>query len=103
MGRALQGSIEPLLLRALASRLQCNGGWSVDFRKHITIEPGKRGGKPCIRGLRITVADILDYLAAGLSVDAIVKEHPSLTPDDIHAALAYSADLQRKLAAGLAA
>jgi uncharacterized protein (DUF433 family) len=72
----------------------------VDFRKHITIEPGKRGGKPCIRGLRITVSDVLDYLAAGLTPEQIVAEHPDLTPEDIQAALAYSADLQRKLTAG---
>jgi uncharacterized protein (DUF433 family) len=72
----------------------------MDFRKHITIEPGKRGGKPCIRGLRITVSDVLDYLAAGMTPEHIVAEHPDLTLEDIQAALAYSADLQRKLTAG---
>lgn len=75
----------------------------VDYRKYITIEPGKRGGKPCIRGLRITVSDVLEYLAAGVSTAQIIDEHPSLTDDDIRAALAYSADLQRKLSAGIVA
>lgn len=73
------------------------------YRKYITIELGKRGGKPCIRGLRITVSDVLEYLAAGMSTAQIIEEHPSLTDDDIRAALAYSADLQRKLSAGIVA
>lgn len=73
----------------------------MDFHKIITIEPGKRGGKPCIRGLRITVADILDYLAAGMTPAKIVQEHPDLTDEDIRAALAYASDLQRKLSAGM--
>lgn len=75
----------------------------MDYRKHITIEPGKRGGKPCIRGLRITVSDVLEYLAADMTPEQIIEEHPSLTLDDIRAALAYSADLQRKLSAGIVA
>ena len=73
----------------------------MDYHKIITIEPGKRGGKPCIRGLRITVADVLDYLAAGMTPETIVKEHPGLTDEDIRAALAYASDLQRKLSAGM--
>jgi len=75
----------------------------MDYRKYITIEPGKRGGKPCIRGLRITVSDVLEYLAAGMSPEQIVKEHPDLTVEDIRAALYYAADLQRKLTAGILA
>lgn len=75
----------------------------MDYRKHITIEPGKRGGKPCIRGLRITVSDVLEYMAAGMTPEDIVQEHPDLTPEDIRAALAYAADLQRKLTAGIVA
>lgn len=74
---------------------------AVDYRKHITIEPGKRGGKPCIRGLRITVSDVLDYLAAGMTPEQIIEEHPDLTGDDIRAALAYASDLQRRLNAGI--
>jgi uncharacterized protein (DUF433 family) len=64
----------------------------MDYRDIITIELGKRGGKPCIRGLRITVSDVLDMLAAGMSEDAILADYPDLTRDDIHACLAFAAD-----------
>jgi len=70
----------------------------VDYRSIITVEPGKRGGKPCIRGLRITVYDVLDFLAAGLSPDQILKEYPYLTEDDLRACLAYAAARERRLA-----
>ncbi len=63
----------------------------------ITIEPGKRGGKPCIRGLRITVYDVLDYLAAGMSQAEILEDFPDLTSDDIRACLAFAADRERRL------
>ncbi len=63
----------------------------------ITIEPGKRGGKPCIRGLRITVYDVLEYLASGMSHADVLKELPFLTEEDIRACLAYAADRERKL------
>jgi len=63
----------------------------------ITIEPGKRGGKPCIRGLRITVYDVLEYLASGMSYADILREFPFLTEQDILACLAYAADRERKL------
>ena len=63
----------------------------------ITIEPGKRGGKPCVRGLRITVYDVLEYLASGSSHAEILREFPFLTEDDIRACLAYAADRERKL------
>lgn len=66
--------------------------WRVDYRKLITIEPGKRGGKPCIRGLRITVYDVLEYLASGMSEDDILRDFPDLTRDDIRACLAFAAD-----------
>lgn len=69
----------------------------VDYRKHITIEPGKRGGKPCIRGLRITVYEVLEYLASGMSEDEILRDFPDLTRDDIRACLAFAADRERKL------
>ncbi len=68
----------------------------MDYHRYITIEPGKRNGKPCIRGLRITVYDILEYLASGMSVDEIVQDFPYLTKEDIHAALSYAADRERK-------
>lgn len=64
----------------------------MDYRQIITIEPGKRGGRPCIRGMRITVYDILGWLAAGMSNQQIIDEYPELTTDDIRAALAYAAD-----------
>ena len=63
----------------------------------ITIEPGKRGGKPCIRGLRITVYDVLEYLASGMSEAQIIDDFPDLTSDDIRACLAFAADRERRL------
>ncbi len=67
----------------------------IDYREYITIEPGKRGGQPCIRGLRITVYDILSYLAADMSIDEILEDFPSLTRNDILAALAYAAHAEK--------
>jgi uncharacterized protein (DUF433 family) len=58
----------------------------------ITIEPGKRGGKPCIRGMRITVGDILGWLGVGKTVDEIINDYPELTREDIQAALLFAAD-----------
>jgi uncharacterized protein (DUF433 family) len=69
----------------------------MDYREHITIEAGKRGGKPCIRGMRITVYDILEYLASGMSEDEILADFPDLTREDIRASLAFAADRERKL------
>jgi len=66
-------------------------------RTSFTIEPGKRGGKPCIRGLRITVYDVLEYLASGMSHADVLREFPYLTEEDILACLAYAADRERKL------
>ena len=71
---------------------------AMDYRDRITIEPGKRGGKPCIRGLRITVFDVLEYLASGMSEAQIIQDFPELTADDIRACLAFAADRERKLA-----
>jgi uncharacterized protein (DUF433 family) len=69
----------------------------VDYRAIVTIEPGKRGGKPCIRGLRITVYDVLEYLAAGMSEAEILADFPDLTSDDVRACLAFAADRERRL------
>ena len=69
----------------------------MDYADRITIEPGKRGGKPCIRGLRITVYDILEYLASGMSEDDILRDFPELTREDIRASLAFAADRERRL------
>jgi uncharacterized protein (DUF433 family) len=68
----------------------------MDWRSRITIEPGKRGGKPCIRGLRITVSDVLEYLASGMTEDQILQDFPDLTREDIRACLAFAADRERK-------
>ena len=70
----------------------------MDYSKIITIEPGKMGGKPCIRGLRITVYDVLDYLASGMTEDEIVRDFPDLKKEDLRASLAFAADRERKLA-----
>lgn len=70
----------------------------MDYRGIITIEPGKRSGKPCIRGLRITVSDVLEWLAAGMSEDQILADHPDLTREDIRACLAFAAERERRLA-----
>ena len=67
----------------------------MDYRDIITIEPGKRGGKPCIRGMRITVYDVLGWLAAGMTPDQILADYPELTAEDIRACLAYAADRER--------
>jgi uncharacterized protein (DUF433 family) len=69
----------------------------MNYRDIITIEPGKRSGKPCIRGMRITVSDVLEYLAAGMSFDEILSDFPELTIEDIRACLAFAADRERRL------
>jgi uncharacterized protein (DUF433 family) len=69
----------------------------MDYRGVITIEPGKRGGKPCVRGLRITVYDVLEYLAAGMSHEEIVRDFPELSAEDIRACLSFAADRERRL------
>ena len=70
---------------------------SQDYTEIITVEPGKRSGKPCIRGLRITVYDVLEYLASGMSEDEILTDFPDLTREDIKACLAFAADRERRL------
>ncbi len=69
----------------------------MNYQGIITIEPGKRGGRPTIRGMRIAVADVLGWLAAGMTHEEIVSDYPELTEDDIRACLAYAADRERKL------
>jgi uncharacterized protein (DUF433 family) len=70
----------------------------MDFSKIITIEPEKMDGKPCVRGLRITVYDVLDYPLLGTTEDEILRDFPDLTKEDIRACLAFVADHERKLA-----
>jgi uncharacterized protein (DUF433 family) len=69
----------------------------------ITVEPGKRNGKPCIRRMRLAVSDVLDYLASGMSIAEILADFPELTEEDIRACLAFAADRERRLFANPAA
>jgi uncharacterized protein (DUF433 family) len=72
-------------------------GERMDYRHLLTIEPDKRSGQPCIRGLRMTVQDVLEYLASGMSVEEILADFPDLTAEDIRACLAFAADRERRL------
>ncbi len=83
--------------RSLARSMRRSYDRPMDYRGVITIEPGKRGGKPCIRGLRITVYDVLDYLASGMSEEEILGDFPDLVIEDIRACLAFAADRERRL------
>jgi len=69
----------------------------IDYKQIITIEPGKRGGKPCIRGMRITVSDILGWLASGMTIQEIITDFDELTETDIYAALSFAADRENKI------
>lgn len=69
----------------------------MDYMSRITIEPGKRGGKPCIRGLRITVSEVLDYLASDMTEDEILADFPYLEREDLKASLAFAAERERRL------
>ncbi|MEJ7778578.1 MAG: DUF433 domain-containing protein [Daejeonella sp.] len=69
----------------------------IDYKSIITLEPGKRSGKPCIRRLRITVQDILGYLASGMTIEEIIDDFPELSPEDILACLAYAADFEKRI------
>lgn len=69
----------------------------MNYRDYITIEPNKRGGKPCVRGLRITVYEVLEYLASEMTEVEILEDFPDLTHEDLKACLAYAADRERRL------
>ena len=69
----------------------------MDYKKYITIEPNKRGGKPCVRGLRITVYEVLEYLASEMTEEEILSDFPDLTADDLKACIAFAADRERRL------
>jgi uncharacterized protein (DUF433 family) len=68
----------------------------MDYRNIITIEPGKRGGRPTVRGMRIAVSDVLGWLAAGMSHAEILHDYPELTEEDIRACLTYAAERERQ-------
>lgn len=70
---------------------------TVNYQNIITIEPGKRSGKPCIRGMRITVYDVLSYLASGMTYEEVLNDFPYLTKEDILACLSYAADRERQM------
>ena len=72
------------------------------WRSIITIEPGKRGGRPCIRGMRITVYDVLSYLASGMTIAEILDDFPYLTPEDIQACFAFAAERERSMQVAVA-
>lgn len=67
----------------------------MDYRDYITFEPGKLGGQPCIRGMRITVYDVLEYLAGGMSIEELLDDFPYLTPDDVRACFAFAVEMGR--------
>jgi uncharacterized protein (DUF433 family) len=71
----------------------------MQFKDIVTMEPGKRGGKPCIRGMRITVYDVLEYLASGMSEQEILSDFPYLTKEDILASLSFAATRERMMVA----
>jgi len=83
------------LIPAAPARKKCYNA-AVNYQGIITIEAGKRGGRPCIRNMRIAVADVLGWLAAGMSHQDIIADFPELTEDDIRATLAYAADRERR-------
>ena len=74
----------------------------MNYSNIITIESGKRSGKPCIRGMRITVVDVLEYLASGMTEADILRDFPELTPDDIHACLSFAAEREKKIVMAIA-
>jgi len=88
--------------RRFASLLKQVYHWAMDYSRIITIEPGKRSGRPCIRGLRITVTDVLEYLAAGMTEEQIISDFPELTKEDIHACLAFAAEREKRLSVAVA-
>jgi uncharacterized protein (DUF433 family) len=70
------------------------------YKDRITVEPGKRGGRPSVRGLRITVYDVLGWLASGMTEDEVLSDYPDLEREDIRACLEFAADRERRLAVG---
>jgi uncharacterized protein (DUF433 family) len=76
--------------------------WIMNYAGIITIQPGKRSGKPCIRGMRISVSDVLEYLASGMSEAEILRDFPELTHDDISACLSFAADREKRLCLAVA-
>jgi len=95
--RVLRGNAGEFPRRSLTASGKTSKLRDMDYSQLITIEPGKRSGQPCIRGLRMTVRDVLEYLAGGMSVEEILADFPDLTSEDIRACLAFAADRERRL------
>ena len=91
------------MIHGLPAAADCHNLNAMDLRARITIEAGQRSGQPCIRGLRITVADVLDYLAGGMTEDDILADFPDLEREDIRAVLTFAADRERRLRGDTAA
>jgi uncharacterized protein (DUF433 family) len=85
------------MIAATAAQRRRSKERQLSYQDIITIEPGKRGGRPAVRGMRIAVADVLGWLAAGMTHEQIVTDYPELTETDIRACLAYAADRERRL------
>lgn len=97
LSRRKEGDASPLPIAALIFAGSKATLHHMDWKNHITVDPEKCGGKPCIRGLRMTVSDVLEYLASGMSEEDILKDFPDLTGEDISACLAFAADRERNL------
>ena len=89
-------------LALVAPLVQEYAGGCMDYSKIITIEPGQPRGNPCIRGMRITVSDVLEYLASGISAEQTLNDFPELTGEDIRACLAFAADREKRLTGSVA-
>jgi uncharacterized protein (DUF433 family) len=88
--------------RRLGRALWKEGLMNEQWRSRITVEPGKRGGRPCVRGMRITVYDVLSYLAAGMTNAEVLEDFPYLTAEDIQACLAFAAERERSMLVAVA-
>lgn len=95
--RELQAAYGPPPADSAAPAHTGEGSSEMGYSERITIQPGKRGGRPCVRGLRITVYDVLGYLAAGMSEDEILADFPDLERADVRACLAFAADQERRV------
>lgn len=94
----LNQALQPLARNLVNSIVMCAIVALMNYKDFITVDSNKMAGKPCVRGLRITVYDVLDYLASGMKPEEIISDFPDLKLEDIQACLAFAADRERKLA-----
>ena len=101
LGLLIQAGSGPVGAGEIGTKFDLSSGrrvfWNMDHLERITLEPDKRAGKPCIRGLRITVYDVLEYMASGMTEEEILADLPDLEPEDIRAVLAFAAAWERRL------